>query len=83
MKSQVARTNPRNLPLATWRLWFTQHQDAIRRCSRPTAVELLLPGRDVVAEGALQAAHAQVRSTIEMTALTNYHFLKASPPYCC
>ncbi|PKF23684.1 hypothetical protein CW309_26065 [Pseudomonas hunanensis] len=50
---------------------------------RPQLVKLLRRGREIVAEGALQAALAQVRGTFEMPALANYHLLKASPLYGC
>lgn len=50
---------------------------------RPQLVKLLRRGRELVAEGALQAVLTQVRGAFEMPALANYHFLKASPLYGC
>lgn len=66
----------------TWRLMprFSGDKDLLLR---PQLVKLLQRGRELVAEGALQAALAQVRGTFEMPALANYHFLKSSPLYGC
>ena len=50
---------------------------------RPQLVKLLGRERELEAEGALQAALAQVRGVREMPALDNYHFLKPPPPYGC
>lgn len=82
MKVPETRTNRRSPFLWTCRLMprISGDKDLLLR---PQLVKLLRRGRELVAEGALQAALAQVRGTFEMPALANYLFLKASPLYGC